>query len=150
MAGLPEEQAHYDDAMDEHRRLMLHIAELCDWLDEVEQLGMPRFLELGNRLQPLRNDLAVHFAREERDGYLAVPLARVPQFREEADELLGQHSRFLGDLEALSEHLQETESPFRTWQDARRRFEQLLAALRQHEHREAAIYRAAFGQPGEQ
>lgn len=149
MAGLPEEQAHHDEAMDEHRRLMLHIADVCDWLDEVEQLGMPRFGELGNRLQPLRDDLIAHFAQEERDGYLAVPLAKVPRFRGEAEELCRQHSDFLRDLESLSEHLRETESPFRTWQDARRKFEQLVAALRQHEQREAAIHRAAFEQSDE-
>lgn len=135
----------YETLLGEHRELMAHINELREWVKEVGDYGRPRFGELGNRLEPLRDELLQHFAEEEEGGYLAEALAQEPRFAREAEELKLQHAEFQGDLNAFIERLHESEPPFESWQRACSDFEDILARIRRHEGRETAIVQAAFG-----
>lgn len=127
----------------EHDHLTTRIAELREWISEVSELGIPHFAELGSRLRPLLEELNAHFEHEEQRGYLAGAIERVPQFIDDVDELLLQHSQFRNQLHALICRLGEYEPPFSSWQQACAEFEDVLAEIERHERRETSILKAA-------
>jgi iron-sulfur cluster repair protein YtfE (RIC family) len=134
----------FSTMLEEHRELMGRIAELREWINQVSQLGTPRMGELGDRIQPLRDELARHFADEEQNGYLAEALAAAPRFTREAQELQAEHAEFLTQLDDLIARLHELEPPFASWQEACRKLEAILGRLRRHEGRETALVQSAF------
>ena len=133
------------DLLAEHRELMRKVAELRQWWEQLDELGSPRFGEMGDRLSELREVLATHFADEEEGGYLASALAVAPQFSERAAQLQKQHAEFLQTLERIIADLKAPEPRCQGWNEARLRVEKFLAQLRQHEAAENAIVQSAFG-----
>lgn len=132
--------------LEEHRRLMKQLAEFREWAEEVEELGVPHFQEMGNRLQTLRDVLSCHFTDEEAGGYLSPVLDAAPRFSKEAAELQTQHPQFLATLDSLIERLSQNPPPFKSWQEATTEFAGFLDRLRRHEARENAIAQAAFSE----
>lgn len=130
--------------LQEHRRLMKEITDLRAWIDEVSELGIPHFGELGTKLQPVRDTFSQHFEAEEVGGYLAEALAVAPRFRDEAEELRLQHTEFLERFDQLICRLHECEPPFTSWQQACEELDALLTDIKNHEGRENAIAQSAF------
>ena len=130
----------------EHGELMGEIAELRRWWDEVEQLGVPRFGEMGSRLKLLRDHLQSHFEIEEAGGYLAGVLAVAPRFSEEARRLCMQHRQLLNTLDSFIERLTALEPPFHGWDETREEFDGFLLQLHRHESAENEIIQSAFNQ----
>lgn len=131
--------------LEEHRLLMKQIAEFRSWSQEVEQLGIPHFQEMGNRLMRLRDILSCHFIDEEAGGYLAPVLEVAPRFSREAENLQTQHPELLASIDGLIERLSHSPPEFESWQAATNAFEEFLGRLRQHESRENSIAQSAFG-----
>lgn len=136
----------YEALLEDHRELMRQVGDLREWWSELDDLGTPRYDEMGGRLSSLREILADHFQQEEKGGYLAAALAVAPRFNEEASELCAQHAKFLEALDQFIEQLMTTPPAFQSWQEARDHFEQFLKELRRHEARENAIVQSAFGE----
>ncbi len=130
--------------LEEHRELMGRITELRKWWSELDQFGLPKFGEMGTRVEELRDILAEHFAEEEKDGYLAQALAVAPQYTQKAEELQKQHGQMLETLGDFSDRLELSQPPFESWQKARDEFEGIVAGLRQHERAENEIVQSAF------
>lgn len=128
----------------EHRELSRRIEEVRRWWDEADEFGLPKFGEMGDRVQQVRKLLAQHFADEERGGFLAPVLQIAPHFTRQAEELQRQHPHLLNLLDDFVARLEAAEPPFSGWQEARREFEEILAELRQHEAGENAIAHSAF------
>jgi len=131
--------------LEEHRLLMKQIADFRAWAKEVDELGIPHFREMGNRLQTLRDVLSCHFVDEEAGGYLAPVLNAAPQFSSEAAELKAQHAEFLTTLDRLIARLTTEPPEFESWQAAVKEFEDFLELLRRHESRENSMVQKAFG-----
>jgi Hemerythrin HHE cation binding domain len=131
--------------LEEHRLLMKQIADFRAWAKEVDELGIPHFREMGNRLRTLRDVLSCHFIDEEAGGYLAPILDAAPRFSAEAAELQTQHAEFLTSLDGLIARLFQEPPEFPSWQSAVKEFEDFLETLRQHEARENAMAQSAFG-----
>ena len=130
--------------MEEHRALMGRITEFRQWWSELDQFGLPKFSEMGTRVEQLRDILAEHFAEEEKDGYLAQALAVAPQFTPKARELQKQHGEILETLNDFSNRLEMREPPFDSWQQARDEFEGIIADFRRHEGAENELVQSAF------
>ncbi len=130
--------------LEEHRELMGRITDLRKWWSELDQFGLPKFGEMGTRVEELHGLLAEHFAEEENGGYLAQALAIAPQFTKEAGELQKQHGEVLDAINDFSRRLEMSEPPFDSWQQARDEFEGIIADLRQHERAENEIVQSAF------
>jgi len=145
MTTKPRTANSVDAFLDEHRKLAQKLAELRRWWDELDQLGSRKFGEMAYRIEELRGLLAEHFEEEERDGYLASALAIAPQYATQADDLAHEHVQFLERLDGLVGRLREAAPASEYWRNAREELNQLLADLRQHEHRENAIVQTAFG-----
>jgi iron-sulfur cluster repair protein YtfE (RIC family) len=124
---------------------MRRLAALRRWWTELDQLGTPKFGEMGTQVQNLRNILAEHFAAEEKDGYLAPVIAVAPYLSRQANELQSQHGHLLESLNDFISRLQMSEPPFESWQAAYRELETLLLDLRRHEQAENEAVQAAFG-----
>lgn len=131
--------------LEEHRLLMKQIADFRTWAKEVDELGVPHFREMGNRLQTLRDVLSCHFIDEEAGGYLSPVLEAAPRFSAEAAELQAQHAGFLATLDGLIVRLSNEPPEFESWQAAVSEFEHFLETLRHHEARENAMAQSAFG-----
>jgi exonuclease V gamma subunit len=131
--------------LEEHRLLMKQISDFRAWAKQVDELGIPHFQEMGNRLQTLRDVLSCHFVDEEAGGYLAPVLDAAPQFSGEATELKAQHADFLASLDGLIARLSKEPPEFESWQAAVKEFEDFLEKLRQHEARENTMAQSAFG-----
>ena len=134
-----------DALLEEHRKLMGQIGELRQWWSELDELGTPKYGEMGTRLKLLREILAEHFREEENGGYLAAALAVAPRFQREAEELCAQHPDFLASLDQFVASLVEAESGMQSWQEVRDQLEHFLSELRRHEARENAVVQSAFG-----
>lgn len=130
--------------LEEHHQVMRRITQIRTWCLELEQFGLPKFGELAMRVEGLRDLLAEHFAEEEKDGYLASALAIAPQYTRQAQELQAQHGHVLERLNDYINRLNESEPPFKSWQQACEEFEMVVADLRQHERSENEIVQSAF------
>jgi hypothetical protein len=130
---------------EEHDKLMRRIAEIRNWWSELDQFGLPKFGEMGMRVEELRDLLAEHFAEEEKGGELASALAVAPHFSRRAHELEAQHGQILERLNDFINRLTMSEPPFSSWQGACEEFEAIVAELRQHERAEHEIVQSASG-----
>ncbi|MEZ6063681.1 MAG: hemerythrin domain-containing protein [Planctomycetaceae bacterium] len=127
----------------EHSHLKSGITDLRSWIDEVSELGIPHFGEMGDRMKPLYAELCEHFAHEEVRGFLAEAIALLPHLSDDADDLRIEHSRLLTALDALICRLQESPPPFESWQRACQDLNEILDALNTHEHKEMEILEQA-------
>lgn len=132
--------------LEDHLVLRRRIAEMRQWWAELDELGLPKFGEMGTRLEELRDLLAEHFADEERDGYLAAALAAAPRFSRKAEELREQHGQFLEDLNNFINRLKASECGFTCWHEARDEFEAFIQRLGEHDRAENEIVQTAFGE----
>lgn len=130
--------------VDDHRELHKLIDELCDWINQLSELGQPHFGELSMRLGPLRDCLQKHFHDEERDGYMSEVLAVAPRFSREVEQLHQQHAKFLEQLDLLRDRLKTTGEQDASWTEAQQDVEAFLAELQAHENRETDLAQAAF------
>ena len=123
----------------EDRDLAVCVGEVRKWMKEVEQLGIPHFGEMADRLQPLRDRLVLHFDREDQMiSELAValpdPSAEFDLLRSSADH---DHHLILSRLDDFSARLAEVDPPFKSWQTAMHEFMTLVDQLEQHESTES-------------
>jgi hypothetical protein len=129
----------------EHEHVREMIGGLRAWWRELDELGQPRFGEMGTRVAELEEHLKRHFAAEEQGGYMAEPLKVAPHLTDQAGQLLAEHAVMLNGLDALRGRLCRCQPDFQCWSDARQALEQLVARLQRHEHAENQIWQAAFG-----
>ncbi|MFQ5731545.1 MAG: hemerythrin domain-containing protein [Planctomycetaceae bacterium] len=141
----PDFPPEYELLLEEHRELIASITEFQEWWGQVDELGVPRFAEMGDRLQRLRDLVIRHFADEEAGGYLTGVLEVAPQLSREIDELRPQHDELLETLDDFICRLKCDAPPFESWQAAGHEFDAFLADLRRHEGRENAVVQTAYG-----
>jgi hypothetical protein len=127
-----------------HEALRQTVEELRGWWHEVEQLGKPRFGEMGMRVKALRSRVAAHFQLEETGGYLREPLNAAPHRAEQAQRLLADHAAVLADLDRLSQRLEASPCEFDCWTAAWHELAATLARLEKHEHEENEFWQTAF------
>ncbi len=126
--------------LSEHHELLDNICSVRDWVGGVTELGMPRFGELGSRLIPLREELALHFAEEESGRYSEeAPF----DTSEKMLELREQHQGILKQLDLLIGKLRAKEPEFRSWQAAVEQVELLIAEICHHERHETSVIQSA-------
>jgi broad specificity phosphatase PhoE len=127
-----------------HETLRQTVEELRGWWHEVEQLGKPRFGEMGMRVQTLKSKVAAHFELEEAGGYLQEPLNAAPHLAEQAQRLLTDHKAVLAELDRLSHRLEASPCEFDCWTAAWHELAAILAKLEKHEHDENEFWQTAF------
>ena len=130
--------------LEEHAELTRRVANLREWWNELDQYGLPKFGEMGSRVDELRDLLAEHFADEEKDGYFAPVLAVSPNLDRQVNKLQEQHGQLLERLNDFANRLQMSKPPFDSWQKAYRELETILADLRKHEQAENGIVQSTF------
>ena len=126
----------------EDRELEACIDEVRDWMQEVNQLGIPHFGETATRLRPLRARLVSHFAHEDE---MVSQLAELyPPSSPEVDAVRRQshrdHGQLLERLDDLIQRLEQTEPPFDSWQTAIDQVELFVDVLEQHEDQESESF----------
>ncbi|MBD3676170.1 MAG: hypothetical protein HUJ26_21885 [Planctomycetaceae bacterium] len=126
----------------EQHELHHKINEWRDWWSELSELGEPRFGEMHDRLQLIRQKLRTHFHREEESGFLHENSDLKEKHSEQVTELLSDHRELLSDLDRLCEKLGATESGFVTWGQAKRSFDALLKELDRQEQIENQLMEA--------
>ena len=120
----------------DHRDLLQSICCIRDWTRAVSEWGMPRFGELGSRLAPFRDSLALHFADEESGKYFRI----MPGHDARAVKALHeQHQHFLERLDQLIAALRAPEPEYHSWQTAVEQVESLINDLCDHEQQDAAV-----------
>jgi hypothetical protein len=129
----------YENWRAEDRQLEVGIDGVRDWMQEVNQLGIPHFGETATRLLPLRQRLVTHFQRE--DQMIAQLAELYPSSSPEVQAVRRQSSRdhhqLLARLDDLIQRLGQTEPPFASWQAAMDELESFVDLLEQHEEQEA-------------
>jgi hypothetical protein len=129
----------YENWRAEDRQLEVGIDGVRDWMQEVNQLGIPHFGETATRLLPLRQRLVTHFQRE--DQMIAQLAELYPSSSPEVQAVRSQSSRdhhqLLNRLDDLIGRLGKTEPPFASWQAAMDELESFVDLLEQHEEQEA-------------
>lgn len=134
----------FQEMLTEHAELMIQLAMLLKWWNEVQQLGIPRFGEMGGRLSDLRKQLKVHFDDEEAGGYMSDVLALAPHLSSRAEKLRGQHRQLLTMLDEFISKLRANEPSFGGWIETRQQLDEFLTALREHEVAENNLVQSAF------
>ena len=116
-----------------------YVIAMQQWIHDINELGMPHFGELSNRVKCYRNLLAKDFAAEEARGRLSRVGKCRPECWAEIEELRCQHGQFLDELKLLEEKLCQDCPPYESWQDAVRHFDELLTEVERHEGREQQL-----------
>ena len=129
----------YENWRAEDRQLEVGIDGVRDWMQEVNQLGIPHFGETATRLLPLRRRLVTHFEREDR---MIAQLAELypsssPEVQAVRRQSSHDHHQLLARLDDLIQRLGQTEPPFDSWQAAMDELESFVDLLEQHEEQEA-------------
>ena len=142
-----EEVSIAQKLLNDHHVLMEYICGVREWIVDVSEWGMPRFGELGTRLLPFRETLAMHFADEESQGYVGMDSEHAPSADEAAkNEWPKLHHDFLKQLDALIQRLKATEPEFSTWQDAVRQVESVITEICDHEQQEIQFLQSSLSQ----
>ncbi len=133
--------------LEEHDEVSSQLSDLRQFWEQVDQLGQgPQYEEMGARLRQFRQQMAEHFADEERGGYLKAALHKLPQFEKQAENLRKQHSQFLDKLDSLDARLHKYEDEFHCWQEVRNEIEDFVEQLEKHEIAETAIVESAINE----
>lgn len=127
-----------------HIALHREIDALKEWCHEAEEIGQPRFGQLGILLQTLRDHVAEHFAEEERGGYMSPLVAADPRFAVPAEELLAEHARILMRFDELAANLAKSPAGYGCWSEGQRDIGSVLADVERHEHAEKELGRSEF------
>lgn len=127
-----------------HAALGRSVQDLRTWWREVQEMGQPRFGEMGARVAAVREIVAQHFRLEEEGGYLQEPVAAAPQLARRAQALLADHAAILADLDRLAERLAGSPCDLKCWTEAWHELAAVLARLEQHEHDEHEFWQTAF------
>ncbi len=129
----------YRDWQSEDRELETSIDELRRWMYEVSQLGDPHFGETATRLEPLRQRLVQHFAREDEmiAEIASSHLTSTQKARAMNNQSLRDRGRLFAQLDDLTDRLNQLDPPFVSWQRATEEVEAFVAVLEEHERREA-------------
>jgi len=127
----------------QHADIVRHINDLAERLESVSgptREGQGHF-DVAGRLGRLQEEIAQHFADEERVGFVPKALKRAPQLSERASRIISQHDLLrLGLAHAIDTLGLEHSS----WEDVRRDFESFTVALREHERRENELINEAM------
>jgi hypothetical protein len=127
-----------------HSALHREIDDMKAWCHEAEEIGQPRFGQLGIRLQALRDHVAGHFAAEERGGYMSPVVSADPRFAVPAEELLAEHARILTRFDEVAAKLAQTPAGYTCWSEGQHDICSVLADLERHEHAENELWQSAF------
>jgi hypothetical protein len=95
------------------------------------------------RLGEFFGQIVEHLRSEEREGRLAMALARAPHWQRKADLLRGEHSRFRASLAALVADA-ERAGGTNDWISVQRRFAAFRRAFMAHEALENEILQRAY------
>lgn len=126
----------------EHRALIRRLAAARDAWNRIDSPTAANYSGLRSELCQLREELANHFAGEERGGYLAHVIAASPALERQVSKLCLQHTDFLERLDELINRL-KSEQPD-SWVDTRADFGRLTVELRGHEAAETALAQIAM------
>jgi hypothetical protein len=125
-----------DQFQAEHADLARRVEEWRDWWEELRDLGLPHFNEMGYRLYQFREALAEHMRHEETAPRLR-ELARLVLGQEGvAGRLWEEHEKLLKRLDEIIERLRACTPSYACWGEARDDFERWLIDLQDHEERE--------------
>lgn len=130
--------------LDEHEEILAHMEELNDWWTQLYEKGLPKFGEMGTRVEQFRDLLAKHFADEEKAGYFKPVFDESPGFCIMVPDFKIKHEEILSRIDDFITRLRKSEPPFQHWKEALNEFEKLLADLHQHEDQEIKMVQEAF------
>jgi|TARA_R100001480_G_scaffold58717_1_gene71711 hypothetical protein len=135
---------HLQYLLDEHEQILSHIKDLNQWWTELDEHGLPKYGEMGTRMEGLRDLLSRHFNDEEQEGYFKPLMDEEPGFCIMVPDFREQHNEFLTRLDDFSARLKQPVPPFKNWNEALEELKSLLAQLRTNEKREFEQVRKAF------
>lgn len=129
----------FDRWQREDRDIKSSIAEIRQWMREIELFGIPHFGEAATRLRSLHERMVRHF-KSEHEMLVELSLKH-PTSRLKIEELnrdaSDDHNRLLDLLDDLMERLNQLEPPFESWQRAWKEFEHVVTAIEAHEASES-------------
>ena len=128
----------YESWKQEDRQLDKCLDTIRNWMQQVNQLGIPHFGETATRLRPLKARLFAHFGRENE---LILQLVNFyqsssPDVVALQTEMLTAHDQLLTRLGDLIDRLSLPEPPFESWTNAMDEVALFVDALEQHEEQE--------------
>ncbi|WP_417382484.1 hemerythrin domain-containing protein [Gimesia sp.] len=135
---------HLQYLLDGHEAILVHIKELNDWWRELDERGLPKYGEMGTRMEGLRDLLSQHFRDEEQEGYFKPVMDESPGFCIMVPDFREKHKEFLTRIDNFSTRLKQSEPPFQNWNEALQELQELLAELRTNENEEIQRVREAF------
>ncbi|WP_417383358.1 hemerythrin domain-containing protein [Gimesia sp.] len=135
---------HLQYLLDEHEEILSHIRDLNQWWTELDEHGMPKYGEMGTRMEGLRDLLAKHFNDEEQEGYFKPLMDEEPGFCIMVPDFKERHKEFLTRLDDFSVRLKQSKPPFQNWNEALQELKSLLGDLRTNEKREIDRVREAY------
>ncbi len=122
----------------EDQELERYVDGVRSWMNEVSQLGIPRFGETANRLQQFRDRLTMHFDREDEIGtQLADHYADSTELDAARRQAERDHRQLRNRLSDLISRLDALDPPFTSWESAMDEVESFVVALERHEDQEA-------------
>ena len=133
---LADHQAQAASFRTEQHELHHKIDEWTTWWNELSQLGEPRFGEMRDRVEVIRDRLETHFHHEEESELYRETSAIKPQYAQLAEQLVSEHRELLDRLRELCTTLAAPEPQFATWGDAKSSFQEFLNELEEHEKQE--------------
>ncbi|MCA9003628.1 MAG: hemerythrin domain-containing protein [Planctomycetaceae bacterium] len=135
---------HLQYLLDEHEEILSHIKDLNQWWTELDEHGLPKYGEMGTRMEGLRDLLSKHFSDEEQEGYFKPLMDEEPGFCIMVPDFKERHKEFLNRLDDFSVRLKQSKPPFQSWNEALQEFKSLLGDLRTNEKREIERVQEAY------
>lgn len=146
MIGKLDSHKHLQFLLDEHEEILAQLEKLKDWWLQLNEKGLPKFGEMGTRVDDFRDLLAKHFNDEEQEGYFKPVFDESPGFCIMVPDFKKKHTEILNRIDNFTTQLKKIESPLQNWNQALKEFEEILTDLRAHEDQEVRMVQEAFNQ----
>jgi hypothetical protein len=151
MNGIPhvhEQHPFYVQAMHDHAHLHQAVEEIHQLLANRVggEINCEAVTQATDLIVALREQLRLHFEREELGGYLEEALTRVPALAPQAAQLQKQHAEFLQLAEQMTNDAKCGEQPAVIWTRLTADYTRFAKKLLAHEAAENQLLERAFNE----
>jgi hypothetical protein len=137
--------AELSNLVQEHENLQAIIEADRAWWQEVREIGIPRFWEMGSRVAALRHRLSEHFSHEESAEHNAVKEALGVTSPDQIAAMAEEHSVILQRMDRIVSKANASDG-YECWGEIGLELSELIHAIAEHESEEFRLLRNALGE----
>lgn len=149
MSVFPYNREQLEGVIREHGEIIDKIKEIVDWWSQLDELGSPKYGEMGMHAKELREILVKHYQDEEEKCYFELIRNEFPEIENAHHDFEKEHKLLLAKLDEVIACLCVPEPKLHNWREAMKLFEEFLKPFHEHEMKETQILKKVLSTKSE-